>query len=470
MKRKLLSLVAVAMAGVLLVACNTSKPAQNTNDGGNENPKVEAQAGALDNSYLILVVDENDNPVSDVTVQFCNDVQCKLGTTSEDGVAVFESENPGEFSVHILDAPAGYTADAETEYTTDSNYGQLKVVLKGSAENTEKVYNFATAGFKFAALPDMENTFGTIEKVDFGSDDDTPGIVTGRLDYIGRSKEECDAIQKKLDNLDRTDEAAVNAFLEEYNKFYNVIQGPALYVIGVDTTKGVTIENALKNEYVDPQGYICETYDLGTAKDYTYYVCKIDYDKYIKEFDGAEMPEEAVKELKTFMVDTDLKTFADRITLEGPMDDISVDNGSVINFEVTDFDGNTMNLTDLCADHKVTMINVWGTWCKWCVAELPDLEELNKEFEAQGCQIVGLCEDGWKEGKADKATQQLKDAGVTYINVIAPESYHDYISISGYPTSFFVDSKGNVLTKKPVVGSDLEGYKAALQEALANLQ
>ena len=116
------------------------------------------------------------------------------------------------------------------------------------------------------------------------------------------------------------------------------------------------------------------------------------------------------------------------------------------------------------------MINVWGTWCKWCVAELPDLEELNKEFEAQGCQIVGLCEDGWKEGKADKATQQLKDAGVTYINVIAPESYHDYISVSGYPTSFFVDSKGNVLTKKPVVGSDLEGYKAALQEALANLQ
>lgn len=55
---------------------------------------TEAQTAA-GGEYNILVVDENDNPVPGVIVQFCTDTMCNLGKTKDDGIAVFAVETPG---------------------------------------------------------------------------------------------------------------------------------------------------------------------------------------------------------------------------------------------------------------------------------------------------------------------------------------------------------------------------------------
>lgn len=36
----------------------------------------------------------------------------------------------------------------------------------------------------------------------------------------------------------------------------------------------------------------------------------------------------------------------------------------------------------------ITVLNFWATWCKPCVAELPDFEKLNLDFHVKGVRVV----------------------------------------------------------------------------------
>ena len=38
-------------------------------------------------------------------------------------------------------------------------------------------------------------------------------------------------------------------------------------------------------------------------------------------------------------------------------------DGSVISFQTTDLDGNAVDSAELFAKNKITMINIWGTYC-----------------------------------------------------------------------------------------------------------
>ena len=67
--------------------------------------------------------------------------------------------------------------------------------------------------------------------------------------------------------------------------------------------------------------------------------------------------------------------------------------GNTVSFETTDLDGNPVSSSELFRGKKVTVINFWATWCPHCVDELPALQELHKELEANGCQVIGICED-----------------------------------------------------------------------------
>ena len=81
-----------------------------------------------DGGYQIQVVDPDGYPVKGVAVQFCSDTECTLGTTNENGIAVFEKE-AGSYTVHVLKTPEGYAPD-DTEYPAPAEPGQVVIVLK----------------------------------------------------------------------------------------------------------------------------------------------------------------------------------------------------------------------------------------------------------------------------------------------------------------------------------------------------
>ena len=61
-----------------------------------------------------------------------------------------------------------------------------------------------------------------------------------------------------------------------------------------------------------------------------------------------------------------------------------------ISFETTDLDGNAVTVEELFSQHKLTMINLWGTYCGPCIGEMPDLEILSQRLAEKDCAIVGL--------------------------------------------------------------------------------
>lgn len=126
-------------------------------------------------------------------------------------------------------------------------------------------------------------------------------------------------------------------------------------------------------------------------------------------------------------------------------------------------DGNKVTNRDLFKDHKVTMVNIWATWCGNCVDELPALEELNKEMAGKDCQVIGVCLDA--NESPDRAKEIIKEKGVTYKNVVPSDKLLEQVPVNVMPITYFVDSEGRVLTS-PVNGADFEMYSEKLEEAL----
>ena len=137
-----------------------------------------------------------------------------------------------------------------------------------------------------------------------------------------------------------------------------------------------------------------------------------------------------------------------------------------LEFETTDVYGNKVTSAELFSKNKVTMVNIWASWCGPCVREMPELEKLGAEFAKNGCGIIGVLTDGnEKEGLAD-GLEILKETGVTYPVIKPWSSFESELHFTAVPTTYFVDSEGNILQVKPVVGAYIEEYKQAMDQAL----
>ena len=130
-------------------------------------------------------------------------------------------------------------------------------------------------------------------------------------------------------------------------------------------------------------------------------------------------------------------------------------------FSASDLNGHVVDNT-FFAKQRLTMVNIWGTFCGPCIREMPDLAQLPGEFPATEFAILGVVVDtSYEATDANKATnatarQLTSSTGVTYTNVIPDRSIETELlaDVSVVPTTFFVDRAGTV------VGAVLEGSKS----------
>lgn len=89
---------------------------------------VLSGCGKKASNYEVLVTDSSGKPVSGAMIQFCSDAACNMGTTDENGLAVFE-QTAGKYTVHVLKVPENFAAD-NTEYLAPAEPGRLTITLK----------------------------------------------------------------------------------------------------------------------------------------------------------------------------------------------------------------------------------------------------------------------------------------------------------------------------------------------------
>ena len=132
-------------------------------------------------------------------------------------------------------------------------------------------------------------------------------------------------------------------------------------------------------------------------------------------------------------------------------------------FTTTDLYGNEVTEA-IFSEKEVTLVNVWGTYCLPCIAEMPDLREIDESLSGDA-QIVGIVCDA-SNMKCEEYEDALKIAGESdtkFVNLLYNKSMTFMDSISAIPTSFLVDSDGNIIGG-PIISRQTEAYKKALAD------
>ncbi|MBQ6887820.1 MAG: TlpA family protein disulfide reductase [Lachnospiraceae bacterium] len=145
----------------------------------------------------------------------------------------------------------------------------------------------------------------------------------------------------------------------------------------------------------------------------------------------------------------------------------------ILNFTATTVDGE--ELTSSCfSNSKLTMINVWATYCNPCLSEMPDLGEIAADYDSAEFQIIGVVSDV-AEGSNEETIANVKDlitqTNANYPHLLLSESLYTNLvgMVDSVPTTFFVNEKGEPLGY--VIGArSKESWEEIINELLAEIE
>ncbi|MBQ8894573.1 MAG: TlpA family protein disulfide reductase [Clostridia bacterium] len=122
---------------------------------------------------------------------------------------------------------------------------------------------------------------------------------------------------------------------------------------------------------------------------------------------------------------------------------------------------------------KLTMVNIWATYCGPCISEMPGLAAIAKDRAGSGFQIVGLVTDvaNHEGAQADTARKLLNNAGAEYENLIINESMIALLqNITAVPTTVFVNEKGEQVGESYIGSRDQAAWEKIIDELLEKVQ
>ena len=136
-------------------------------------------------------------------------------------------------------------------------------------------------------------------------------------------------------------------------------------------------------------------------------------------------------------------------------------------FTAQDLQGNGVN-QEILAGKKLTMVNVWATFCGPCINEMPDLGALAQEYADKGVQIVGLLSDANVSASQVELAQEIVDAtGANYLHIIPGTDMMGLLyQITSVPTTFFVDETGTQVGTAYVGAKSKDAWAAIIDQML----
>lgn len=109
------------------------------------------------------------------------------------------------------------------------------------------------------------------------------------------------------------------------------------------------------------------------------------------------------------------------------------------------------------AKGKVVFVNVWGTWCPPCRAEIPDLIEISKDLKDKDFIMIGVAVERDASQALVTVNNFVKQSGIPYLvfvdneNRLVSEYEKNFGTIEGVPTTYIFDKKGKL--SELIVGS-----------------
>jgi thiol-disulfide isomerase/thioredoxin len=169
---------------------------------------------------------------------------------------------------------------------------------------------------------------------------------------------------------------------------------------------------------------------------------------------------------------TDVAAFTQRLVLATGV--ISPDT-SVPDHEKTqaDFDFNLLTFQDENFDFrnlkgKVVFMNFWASWCAPCIAEMPSIQNLYKDYEANDKIVFVMVS---LDRESEKAYKFISKKDFTF-PVYKPDMTGGIPSIynsPSIPTTFVINKEGMIDTKKVGMANyDSKKFRNYLNKLLGN--
>lgn len=131
-------------------------------------------------------------------------------------------------------------------------------------------------------------------------------------------------------------------------------------------------------------------------------------------------------------------------------------------FQLNDMDGKSVSLSDLRG--KAVLLNFWATWCPFCQAERPTIQQIYQEWQSKGLVVltVDIINSRTTETPANLADFMQKNnysfPVLLDVNQLATISYH----IRSTPTNVLIDKDG--IIREITLGA--YSSKAAMEDSL----
>jgi len=272
-----------------------------------------------------------------------------------------------------------------------------------------------------------------------------PGQIT--LGYI--SQETIDKIDKMRQELNNIPETDVTDTTEELEKEVK------------DLCKIVTINKSMIDKSVQEE--LFNEYDnrylIGEEDNLEFYLL------YYNEPNTDGLTEESKKNYEEYY--EEVENFKSLIKVYKPMSETEKVSKNKLSFTTRTLEGNEID-SSILKSSKITMVNIWGTFCQPCIDEMPDLQSLYEEVKGDGVNIIGIISDTPDKDNEELAKRIISAKGVKYINIIPDESITKNVldNISAVPTTLFVDDEGKIIGDLIVGERNKEEYKAEIIKRL----
>ena len=107
------------------------------------------------------------------------------------------------------------------------------------------------------------------------------------------------------------------------------------------------------------------------------------------------------------------------------------------------YKGGTTSLKDLKG--KYVYIDVWATWCRPCVGEIPHLKKLEEKFKGKNIQFVSISVDRETAKEAWRKMIKTKEMGGIQLFATKGDSFAKEYQINSIPRFILLDPQGNVV-------------------------
>jgi thiol-disulfide isomerase/thioredoxin len=89
---------------------------------------------------------------------------------------------------------------------------------------------------------------------------------------------------------------------------------------------------------------------------------------------------------------------------------------------------------------KVTVVDLWATWCGHCVEEIPIYNQLYDAFQGQDVAVVGIAVDSPRRDIPTK----IRQLGIKYPVLIASDEGRAFGGVQGFPTTVVISKEGKI--------------------------